>query len=829
MAKTDYSLQLPDIAAPVKGNAGELYMQAGASQAKANALAGENTASAISFLGTAAIGAVKGKMESDLETEIKDATSKLEGFGDTAVRSAQNLRNVQDDLSSFNDNPPRDPEQIAQFGDEIKRFIIAQEQGILSRGEVISRISAAVKKFSADMPGWASDFRRIAAEQLNPSGLGALDPLHQALTKTSIAEDVAKRQMQAQLELDKQIASENGVGIAQITPQMRQLHYSTQQLKLAAARAQNEMQLTNLTRSEADRAWGQIYSMKLGAAATDLASDFAKLGALNSDPQKAQESSQFGLQLSTKIATLTAQMERDITEMSRPVPGRTPLSTEASQKLLSEWRATAKNWQDAAKEIEGRNFLGAAVKNAKDNVELLMSNFKLANPHLTVLNSYGAVSEIVKAWFAIGDKNEFNKRFPGLGEAMERVMTAPEYHASALGQVFGGQGVNLPEMAKVSPELAKVVASDMVASVKEWAKTPNPDPRRQEVFANTFGAFYSNPANFNAAVPRNIDEAYKTLSNPDVQRFLMGLTGQQRTKALLPMVGNLERTSFEIGQQIKAELAKWNDTDANLAAREGRILSIGRNSITGQFEVVEDRVQPKAGFVSNPAGAATGFMQGGASNATIDANAARKRATDLTGRLNHILETYTLGVRSLNVDGLGTTNLKEVQDRAQRGMDTGVKEPLFPGLASTDRAPQKMEATATVGSIDLERGADAIKAAERSAANSTSPRGAAGEYQFMPETAKQYGLKVDPKSGVDERRDSVKARSSAKDYLQKLSAMFKGEIDKVAAAYNAGEGSVQAAIAKAEQLGVPEMWQAFLPKPAETVPYIKRFVTAYSK
>ncbi|MEP6913836.1 MAG: transglycosylase SLT domain-containing protein, partial [bacterium] len=64
-----------------------------------------------------------------------------------------------------------------------------------------------------------------------------------------------------------------------------------------------------------------------------------------------------------------------------------------------------------------------------------------------------------------------------------------------------------------------------------------------------------------------------------------------------------------------------------------------------------------------------------------------------------------------------------------------------------------------------------------------SPRGALGPMQFMPDTARRYGLQDphDPRAALD----------AAAHYLRDLLVRFNGRLDLALAAYNAGEGTVE--------------------------------------
>ncbi len=80
--------------------------------------------------------------------------------------------------------------------------------------------------------------------------------------------------------------------------------------------------------------------------------------------------------------------------------------------------------------------------------------------------------------------------------------------------------------------------------------------------------------------------------------------------------------------------------------------------------------------------------------------------------------------------------------------------------------------------------------------NVTSPSGAVGYWQFLPETATQYGLIVNDE--VDERYNVEKSTQAACRYLKEAFAKF-GSWSMVAASYNMGMGGLSKQVQKQGQ------------------------------
>ncbi|HYC41185.1 MAG TPA: lytic transglycosylase domain-containing protein [Chitinophagaceae bacterium] len=106
-------------------------------------------------------------------------------------------------------------------------------------------------------------------------------------------------------------------------------------------------------------------------------------------------------------------------------------------------------------------------------------------------------------------------------------------------------------------------------------------------------------------------------------------------------------------------------------------------------------------------------------------------------------------------------------------------------------------------------------------AGSRSWAGAVGPWQFMPGTARLYGLRVGKR--YDERTDYYKSTVAASRYLSALFSIY-GDWLLVVAAYNGGPGNVNEAIRRS---GSRDFWKLQNYLPTESKNHVKKFIATH--
>lgn len=99
-----------------------------------------------------------------------------------------------------------------------------------------------------------------------------------------------------------------------------------------------------------------------------------------------------------------------------------------------------------------------------------------------------------------------------------------------------------------------------------------------------------------------------------------------------------------------------------------------------------------------------------------------------------------------------------------------------------------------------------------------SPAKAAGFWQFMPATGKEYGLEVN--NDVDERFDLEKSTRAAARYLRSAYKKY-GNWESAAASYNGGQGRISSELSAQNQTSAYDLWLV-----DETTRYMFRLLAA---
>lgn len=98
---------------------------------------------------------------------------------------------------------------------------------------------------------------------------------------------------------------------------------------------------------------------------------------------------------------------------------------------------------------------------------------------------------------------------------------------------------------------------------------------------------------------------------------------------------------------------------------------------------------------------------------------------------------------------------------------------------------------------------------------------ASGMWQFIPSTAKYFGMEND--WWYDGRRDVIDSTETALSYLERLNQRFEGDWLHALAAYNSGGGTVSIAIRKNRKVGKgTDFWNLQLPN--ETEAYVPKLI-----
>lgn len=195
---------------------------------------------------------------------------------------------------------------------------------------------------------------------------------------------------------------------------------------------------------------------------------------------------------------------------------------------------------------------------------------------------------------------------------------------------------------------------------------------------------------------------------------------------------------------------------------------------------------------------------------TIAAQNQELRRNALIEELTRLIASEQAALRPDSVWGPSAATLSGSLSRSVLERFGGYREQLA-GILVEEKIPVELLAVAMVESGFSPK--------------ALSPKGARGIWQFMPATARRYGLAVEP--GNDQRTHPEHSTRAAARYLRDLYTQFR-DWKLALAAYNAGENRIQRIIDRTGIRSFDEMARrGYLP--AETRKYVPAVLSLWSR
>lgn len=604
MAKgLDYSLQLEDIRNPSAADGG-LLVSAGQRQGAASRLQGESNASLLALAGETAMAAGKGYLEAQVSKDTKEALDNLDTDGykgpAAAAREAQyekdkptiaaNIAAAEEldkqrlsifDTAEIGSNPDEIAAraQVEKFRAEAAQLQKAASAGNLSPTQAIDAIAASVKKYSAMMPGWATDFRKVAA---NLTGISNVDVLgiHSALTKESQAQ-------KANLKLTQDVAEYFGLPSLQaVTPYWRDLYMVARTTDAQAKQLESQAKIKGASQAQVADRLNQV----VAAGKTEGATAFVGvLHGIVTDNTLTGETANNALRERGGLA-IDAWETKWMGQIDKWVADGTGLDAERARKMREDIAAQAKTQRDALNNSAVRS---AWLKNAelfKTSVEGAQSQWRLNNMAAYLITSnpqmYDVYLKSVQAAQSAGvsltspptEKDYQKLQAYGVPrvmfDALQNVLKSDNTKAVAdgLNGAAAAAAANpvdsLAALKETDKEKYATVVAGSLNEVSRVARSglDTTDPNAAARFADQLQILASQAGPQSGQLAK---EWATLISNPNVVNALLSLPKETLDKIAVPVLARTEANLF--GQRGMAEkLAVAVDTSRSGRTGESR-------------------------------------------------------------------------------------------------------------------------------------------------------------------------------------------------------------------------------------------------------------------
>ncbi|SEB24804.1 transglycosylase SLT domain-containing protein [Paraburkholderia sartisoli] len=306
--------------------------------------------------------------------------------------------------------------------------------------------------------------------------------------------------------------------------------------------------------------------------------------------------------------------------------------------------------------------------------------------------------------------------------------------------------------------------------------------------------------------------------------------------------GKLTDTASQISSQLTnpMQLRMFNEQANDIATQfhgattawEGQqFKSYALSTQQGTVKLASDQValnyknpdQIDAGLQAIDAATYQAGKINGSAATEIEANQKLMKSNALTGAIDAALQqgqtTYANQLLAKYSPQMTANDILQVNGKLNSYIGTQVASQVVGGVM-TSVAPQMSNSPISRMVAITAQSESGNHETNPDGSTVTSPKGAQGSMQVMPTTNTDPGFGVRP---AGDNSPQERARVGA-DYLTAMVQRY-GDPAKAWAAYNAGPGALDDAMAKAKAAGTPNAWMQNLP--AETQAYVQKNVAAY--
>ena len=564
MAAPNYYQAISDMPAPQRGGE-ESTLAAARATAQGVEIKSKQDSDLLGFLGTKGIEAFSGYKQATLQKEIDDTLNNTlvpgQYIGESVLARETLFAAKKKQAGDLQESDP----QLGKFQQEVELLNEAKNQGTLSRDQAIARIAAAVKSWSADVPGLAGEFRKLAAEQTGISNIDVYG-IHKALVSNSVEQKRVDEVAKFRLEQDKIIAAKEAIGLDEVTPTLRAKYHRAQQEVLYKEAIDRKIAIAAGTTSEKNEEFTTAARLESNKVFNTVVEGFEKLtkslgGRTMDDANTAAE---VRLGMENMLVREEARLVREFNSWGAPGPNR-PIgwSAQNREEYIAKTQATFKEWRSWLSTSNGLSMFDKMVKNAKTAEEGMTSMYRVANPFLALAVANGTMSAY--ASLAVSANLNEDKLTAQLGGEPHRAKAKqilgaiganPEEYARLMtGVLNGGRldgGNNAPSSPdKTNPETAKLIRADLAATVIRLSDKKVLNDEDKTAFVKYMSAWGTN---FNPSDKEQLKEYNEWVNDPRRTNVYQQLSPQQALEAVKPFMLSTQQRTATLSGAIKRDL-----------------------------------------------------------------------------------------------------------------------------------------------------------------------------------------------------------------------------------------------------------------------------------